>query len=150
MKVQDTLNNPSKLTGVQNVEERKAVESRGADFHAQLRRVETGNCEARIRELVEQIINQGEKLGKRTDIGELKVYKRLVSEFLRDTIANSHKFSRQNFLDRRGKHRVYAVVKNVNSELEALTQEVLNGEKDNIGILQRLDSIKGLILDIIM
>ena len=82
--------------------------------------------------------------------GKLKVYKKLISEFFDETVNNSHKFTKQNFLDRRGRHRVYAVVKTVNKELDELTNDVLNSEKDNIKILKRLDDIRGMILDIIM
>jgi uncharacterized protein YaaR (DUF327 family) len=53
-------------------------------------------------------------------------------------------------LDRRGRHKVFAVIKKVNEELDDLTREVLTDEKDRIKILKKLDDIKGLILDLFL
>lgn len=120
------------------------------DFIEHLKKVEEVSSEQYVRDLVDKIIDQGNKLSLKTDIRELKIYKKLISEFLDYVVGGSRKFSKNNFLDRRGRHRVYAVIKKVNEELEQLTQHILNEEKDNIKILQCLDDIRGLILDIIM
>lgn len=150
MKVRESLSNPSNVAGLPGKEERKVSESRESGFQEQLKHVENRNYEERLKELMDGITQQGEKLAKKNDIRELKIYKKLISEFLDEAVSNSHKFSKQSFLDRRGRHRVYAVIKRVNEELELLTQDVLKEEKDNIKILQRLDDIRGLILDIVM
>ena len=106
--------------------------------------------EERIMGLMERIFEQGKKVGDKVEIKELMYYKKLISEFLNEVIDGSYKFSKQNFLDRRGRHRVYAIIKKINKELELLTQDVLSKENDNLGILKRLDDIRGLILDISM
>jgi uncharacterized protein len=113
-------------------------------------KAENGSYDQQLEELVNDIVKQGEKLGKRVDIKELRDYKRLISEFLGVAVGNSRKFSKQSLLDRRGRHKVYALIKKINNELDLLTQEVMNGEKDNIDILRRVDDIRGLILDMMM
>lgn len=148
MKVRDILNRGPNVSEIGERDSCKASDLNRASFKGQIRKVESENYEERIRRLVSQIIKQGEKLGERVDIRELKIYKRLISEFLGEAVGNSLKFSKQSFLDRRGRHRVYAVIKKINKELELLTEDVLKNEKDNIRILQRLDDIKGLILDL--
>lgn len=150
MKVGETLNNPSNVSGVQGKDTKAVSNSRETSFQSQLKQVENRNFEERINELVGQITEQGAKLGKKADIRELKIYKSLISEFLDMALGNSQKFSKQSFLDRRGRYRVYATVKKINEQLELLTNDVLSEEKDNIGILQKLDDIRGLMLDIIM
>ena len=72
----------------------------------------------------------------------------MIAEVLVLVVGKSKKFSKRNLLDRRGRHRVFAIVKNINEEVERLTQDVLNGEKDNLKLLQRLADIRGLILDL--
>jgi len=104
----------------------------------------------RLRAKADEISAQGEKLADRIDIKELRLYKKMISDFMDEAVGNSRKFSKQSFLDRRGRHKVYAVIKKVNEELDELTREVLSGEKDRLAILKKLDSIKGLILDILM
>lgn len=150
MKVTNSVDKPVSLTDVSGKEDKKVSESGGASFQSRLARVEGRNFEERIKEMVGKIIEQGEKLAKKVDIRELKAYKNLISEFLDEVVANSHKFSKQNFLDRRGRYKVYAVIKQINEEVDLLTKEVLSGEMDNIKILQKLDDIRGLVLDITM
>lgn len=149
MKIRESLNNPAGIPEMAVRDDLKTSRSRGAEFHEHLVKAEDGNYEQHIERLVNDIIRQGETLAKRIDVRELMNYKRLISEFLDTALGNSKKFSRQSLLDRRGRHKVYAIIKNINKELDQLTQDVINGEKDNINILKRLDDIRGLILDIL-
>ncbi len=150
MKVRKSVDKPISLTDVTGKEDRKLSESSSSSFQNQLTRIQGRNFEERIKEIVGKIFEQGEKLAKKVDIRELKAYKNLISDFLDEVIENSHKFSKQNFLDRKGRYKVYAVIKKINEEVDLLTKEVLSGEMDNIKILQRLDDIRGLVLDITM
>lgn len=126
----------------------KIKAGKNADFQNQLVKAEELGYEQRLEKLVQDIANQGETLSRRVDVRELKIYKKLIAEFLETALGNSKKFSKKSLLDRRGRHKVYAIVQSINDELDKLTQEVLNGEKDNINLLRRLEDIRGLILDL--
>ena len=126
------------------------AEKQSGDFLGLLKGIEEKDIVARLRVLADDIAEQGKKLADKIDIKELRIYKRMISDFLEEAVGNSRKFSKQSYLDKRGRHKVYAVIKKVNEELDELTREVLSEEKDRIMILKRLDDIKGLILDIIM
>ena len=121
-----------------------------ASFLNAVRNAEDRNIVERLRAKASEIVAQGEKLAGKVDIKELRLYKKLVSDFMDEAVGNSRKFSKQSFLDRRGRHKVYALIKKVNAELDDLTQEVLRGEKDHLKILKKIDDIKGLILDILL
>lgn len=150
MKIREGLNSSAKINEVSSSEQKKVAETNRNAFEGQLKRVEEHNVEERIKYLVDRITEQGEKLGKKVDVKELKIYKKLISDFLDETLNNSQKFSKESFIDRRGRHRVYATVKKINAELEELTKAVLSSEKDNLDILQRIEDIRGLVLDICM
>ncbi|WHH57071.1 YaaR family protein [Petroclostridium sp. X23] len=150
MKIIDTLKQPAGLQNKQGPDEKKAQDSKGFSFDTQLRKIDGQNYEERLASLLSQIDKQGEKLSKSVDIRELKRYKKLISEFLYDAVNNSHKFHKESMLDRRGRHRVYAIISKVNENVDNLTAEVLKEEKDNIKVLQKLDDIRGLLLDIMM
>lgn len=150
MKIREGLNSSANINEVSSSEQKKVAETNGNAFESQLKKVEEHNVEERIKYLVNQISEQGEKLGKKIDVRELKIYKKLISDFLDETLNNSQKFSKESFIDRRGRHRVYASVKKINAELEELTKDVLSSEKDNLSILQRIEDIRGLVLDISM
>lgn len=150
MKINESTNSNTNVSNIASNEAKKTLEGRETSFQGQLRKVDARSYEERLNELVKQILEQGEKLGRKTDIKELRAYKKLISQFMDEAVNGSHKFSKQNLLDRRGRHKVYALIKKINGEVDQLTKDVLSEEKDNIRILQRLDDIRGMILDLTM
>ena len=98
--------------------------------------------------MMEEITMQGKKVGKRMDIREMKKYRMLIKDFMNEIVTHSHEFSRENYLDRRGRHRVYGIIRRVDDLLDELAQELVKDEQDNIAILNRIDEIRGLLLDI--
>lgn len=110
--------------------------------------IEEQELQASLSLMMEDITQQGYKLGKRMDIRDMKLYRKLIQEFMNEIASHSHKFSRENFLDKKGRHRVYGIVKQVNQTLDELAAELLKDEKDHITILSKIDEIRGLLLDI--
>ena len=109
---------------------------------------EEQELQVRLTSLMEEITMQGDKLAKHRDIRDMKRYRGLVKDFLNEIINRSHSFSRENFLDRRGRHRVYGIVRLVDEKLDELAQELVKDEKDNLNILSKIGEIRGLLLDI--
>ena len=98
--------------------------------------------------LMEEITKQGEKLAKHRDIRDMRKYRSLIKEFMNEIVNHSHSFSRENFLDRKGRHRVYGIIHLVDKNLDELAKALVSDEKDNIDILAKIGEIRGLILDI--
>lgn len=111
--------------------------------------IEEDGLAARLQVMMEEITMQGKKLGKHMDVRDMKHYRKLIKEFMNEIVNRSHKFSRENFLDRRGRHRVYGMIKRVDEVLDELAGELIKDEKDAISILDKVDEIRGLLLDII-
>lgn len=111
--------------------------------------IEEADLQLKISSLVNEISEQGKKIAKKTDIRDMKKYRELIKSFLNEVVFRSHQFSRENFLDRRGRHRVYGIVKLIDENLDELAEELLKEEKDNIAILNKIDEIRGLIMDIL-
>ena len=63
-------------------------------------------------------------------------------------VTRSHSFSRENFLDRRGRQRVYGNIRLVDENPAPPAQELMKDEKDNLAILNKIGEIRGLLLDI--
>lgn len=110
--------------------------------------VQEAELQARLNTLMEEITMQGERLYKRRDVKDMKHYRGLIKEFLNEIVTHSHSFSRENFLDRRGLHRVYGIIRLIDENLDELAQELMKDEKDHISILNRIGEIQGLLLDI--
>ena len=110
--------------------------------------IEEAELQTKLQGLMEEITMQGERLYKRRDVRDMRRYRSLVKEFLNEVITRSHSFSRENFLDKRGRHRVYGIIRLVDENLDELAKELVKDEKDNIAILSKIGEIKGLLLDI--
>jgi len=110
--------------------------------------IEEKDLQEKLGGMMKEITDQGEKIAKHMDIKDMKKYRELVKDFLNEVVNRSHKFSRENFLDRRGRHRVYGIVKMVDENLDNLAQELVKDEKDHLAIVGTIDDIRGLLLDI--
>lgn len=102
----------------------------------------------KLQKMMGEIDEQGKKIAEHMDIADLGKYRTLVKDFMNEVINRSHSFSRENFLDRHGRHRVYGMVKLVNKNLDDLARELVKDEKDHLAILGRVDEIRGLLIDI--
>ncbi|MBE5915792.1 MAG: DUF327 family protein [Pseudobutyrivibrio ruminis] len=111
--------------------------------------VDDADLQEKLTNLLNDIATQGKLLSEHMDIRDMKRYRGLVKEFLNEVVNRSHKFSRENFLDRRGRHRVYGMIKLVDEQMDELATALVKDEKDHIDILNRVDEIRGLLLDII-
>lgn len=110
--------------------------------------IEEADLQARLTSLMEEITRQGDKLAKRKDIRDMKKYRGLIKDFMNEIVSRSHSFTRENFLDRRGRHRVYGIIRLVDQTLDELAKELVKEEADNITILNKIGEIRGLLLDI--
>jgi uncharacterized protein YaaR (DUF327 family) len=110
--------------------------------------IEQADLQAKLQGLMNEITGEGEKLAKRRDVRDMKRYRGLVKSFLNEIVSRSHQFTRENFLDRRGRHRVYGIIHLVDEKLDELAQELMKDEQDNLTILEKIGEIRGLLLDI--
>ena len=110
--------------------------------------IDDADLQQKLTNLMNDISVQGKLLTQHMDIRDMKRYRSLVKEFLNEVVNRSHKFSRENFLDRRGRHRVYGMIKLVDEKMDELATALVQDEKDHIDILNRVDEIRGLLLDI--
>lgn len=110
--------------------------------------IQEQDLQVRLTAMMEEITRQGDRISKKMDIRDMRKYRTLIKSFMNEVVTRSHKFSRENFLDRRGRHRVYGIIKQVDDTLDALAQELVKDEKDHIAILNMIGEIRGLILDI--
>ncbi|MBO7336112.1 MAG: YaaR family protein [Lachnospiraceae bacterium] len=112
-------------------------------------KIAEADLQEKLAVLIEDITKEGKKIQKHMDVRDMKQYRALIKEFMNEIVTHSHKFERENFLDKRGRHRVYCMIKLIDENLDALTEELLKEEKDAMASLTRVDEIRGLLLDII-
>ncbi len=113
-----------------------------------IKSLDKGELRDKLTSLMKDIEEQGQKIAKHMDIKDMKKYRTSIKEFMNEIAANSHEFSRENFLDRRGRHRVYGIIREVDKTLDELADELMKDEKDHLAILGKIDDIRGMLLDI--
>ena len=139
----------NEMTPVSNVEPAVKTDTNDGAFKFTLTSaIGEAQLQERLNTLLNEITNQGERIAQHMDIRDMKKYRGLVKEFLNEVVNRSHKFSRENFLDRKGRHRVYGIIRLVDVTLDELAGELVKEEKDHISILSKIGEIQGLLLDI--
>ena len=111
-------------------------------------RIEEQDLQNALIQMMEEITRQGDKLAKHRDIKDMRRYRALIKDFMNEIVNRSHAFSRENFLDRKGRHRVYGIIRLIDQNLDELAQELVKDEQDNLAILNKIGEIRGFLFDI--
>jgi uncharacterized protein YaaR (DUF327 family) len=139
----------NQMQAINQVEQKAPVpETDGSFKFTLISHIEEQELQTRLNVILEEITSQGKKLSKHMDVRDMKHYRELIKEFMNEIVNRSHKFSRENFLDKKGRHRVYTMIKLVDKNLDDLASELIKDEKDHLSILNKIDEIRGLLLDI--
>ena len=126
MKISEILTNP-------NPEINRTTQSSNDTFKFMLvSNIAEQELQQKIGGLMSQIDEQGKKISKKKDIRDMRRYRELIKELLNEVIYRSHEFSRENFLDRRGRHRVYGIIRLVDKNLDELAEELMKDEQDTM------------------
>ncbi len=132
-------------------ESQKAAPASGDAFRfALISHIEEKDLQERLSAMMNEITMQGNSIKKRKDIRDMRRYRKLIKDFMNEVLNRSHEFSRENFLDRRGRHRVYGIIRLIDQNLDSLAAELIKEEKDNITILGKIGEIEGLLIDLLM
>jgi uncharacterized protein YaaR (DUF327 family) len=116
-------------------------------FAEKLYRTEAKLWRDKLDTLLEKIQSQGKILAKTRDLKELKKYKSLVKSFMKEAVKCSLKLKQNTSWNQWGKHRLLTIAEKVDKNIEELAQLMLEGEEKTLAILDKLDEIRGLLVD---
>ena len=139
----------NEVNQVQMTEATKSQDKVDGDFKFTLASaIDDAELQEKLTGLMKDIDEQGKRLAEHMDIRDMQKYRSLVKDFMNEVVNRSHKFSRENFLDRRGRHRVYGIVKLVDKNMDELAEELVKDESDHLNVLGKIGEIRGLLIDI--
>lgn len=150
MKVAGIKGAPPSAGGARELEGKPNLPQVQHAFARQLTDLTHQQLEQRAYEQLEEIRQQGERLAKRADMQELQKYRNMVSQMLDDVVSGAYSFQKSGRFDARGRHRMFAIVKKVNSRLDELARQMISEQKENLQLLDAVDDIRGLLVDLIM
>lgn len=103
---------------------------------------------SRLEKLLTKIEEQGKTLAETRTVEELRKYKQMVKEFMDDAVKLGLSLEEHKGFNRRGRTKVYKIVREVDRKLLDLTDAVLNEQKRSLDILAMVGEIKGLLVNL--
>jgi Uncharacterized protein conserved in bacteria len=101
-------------------------------------------CEA----ILQQIDVLSEELKKGPTPADVKKYRSLIGEFVKEASNQSFDLHEETHWDREGNRKNYVLIKQINQTVEELLDAVMSKEKKQINIVARLMEIRGLLVDL--
>lgn len=135
-------------TGMNRMEKKEEVASASVSFTEVMGKKRENLIHEKMIKMMQDIEDQGKLLVESRTIEDLKKYKKLVKEFMEDAVNNGLKLEDQRGFNRRGRTKVYKIVKEVDKKLLDLTNAVLEKEKKGLDILNLVGEIKGLLINV--
>ncbi|HBG16917.1 MAG TPA: hypothetical protein DDW93_09075 [Firmicutes bacterium] len=99
-------------------------------------------------QLLQQVDETAKKLLTQPNMGNLRLYREAVRAFLKNALSGSYRLKGESRWDRRGNRRVFCIVEKINKSLEDLTTLVLQKNEEAIGVMAKIDEIRGLLVDL--
>lgn len=126
---------------------RQRIGSPQRGFSVDLSKESDQQVRQHLEELLGKIQQQGKILGQTPTFGELKAYRELVKRFMSEAVGKMYDVESGAGWDRRGRQKAYTLVKKVDETLESLTEDVRRGQERQLAILEKMDSIRGMLVD---
>jgi uncharacterized protein YaaR (DUF327 family) len=127
----------------------KAEKSPG-HFASDLLNNQDGQSRERLNALLQEIDNQGKKLGEVPTYSEMKKYREVVRQFVGEAVGRMYTLQTQQGWDRHGRQKVYTIIKKVDATLDSMTEDVRQGQEKKLDILAKQDAIRGMLVDLYM
>ncbi|MFO1444413.1 YaaR family protein [Bacillus sp. Bva_UNVM-123] len=102
----------------------------------------------KMTKMVQEIEEQGKVLVENRTVDQLRKYKKMIKGFMEEAVQNGLQLEEQRGFNRRGRTKIYKIVKEVDKKLIDLTNTVLDKEKKSMDILSMVGEIKGLLINI--
>lgn len=101
-----------------------------------------------LKRMLDQIQLQGERLLKSMTVRELRQYKRMVKQFLEETVRRGVGLKETRGWDRRGRGKKYKILQEIDQNLLAMADELLEAENGKVELLNRVGEIRGLLINL--
>lgn len=101
-----------------------------------------------IQQLMKDITVQGDKLSRFRSFRDLAKFKRLVKDFLAETVYNGLDLEKSQHFGLEGHSQQLAIVKEVDEQLIQLTDDIINQERGTVDLLGIIGEIKGLLMSL--
>jgi uncharacterized protein len=117
-------------------------------FQEMMKKQRTSITFDRLNQRMKEIEDQGKKLVNNQTVENLRKYKKMIKDFMDESIKNGLQLDQHRGFNQRGSTKVYTLVKQVDKKLVELTDTVLDKEQKGLSILSLVGEIEGLLINI--
>ena len=122
----------------------KNVKGIAVNFTQSLELASKDRREREFKKMLKDIEMVGKRLASTRSLEDAKLYKDKIQQYLAYIVKNVYVLTREPGPMNYGVHIKIEVI---NKKLDELTKDILNKEKENIEIADKIDEIKGLLID---
>jgi len=126
----------------------KEIKNEIIPFRQQFQRLQGEALYQRLQRMADEITEQGKRLSRTPTYRELRVYRELIRQFVREAVQNTYVLQNRTGWDRRGRQKIYTLVQKIDTVLAELTELVKDGQENQLEILAKLDVIRGMLVDL--
>lgn len=101
-----------------------------------------------LQKLLTNIEKQGERLARFRSFQDLAKFKRMIKDFLQETVYNGLKLNESHHFNPDGYSQKLSIVKEIDEKLVELTEDLMDQEKKTIDLLSVIGEIKGLLVNL--
>ncbi|PFG04661.1 YaaR family protein [Bacillus sp. es.034] len=134
--------------GLNQIEKKNQVATESISFSEVMGKKRENLLYEKFTKMAKEIEDQGKVLSESRTVEDLKRYKKMVKSFLEEAVQNGLQLENQRGFNRRGRTKVYKIVKEVDAKLMQLTNEVLKKEEKGLNILNLVGEVQGLLINI--
>lgn len=149
MKIDPTPRRPMEPINIGDKDARvREAKAEAQNFRQQFQRLQGEALYQRLQRMADEITEQGKRLSRIPTYREMKQYRELVRQFVQEAVENSFSLQTRTGWDRRGRQKIYTLVQQIDTALAELTELVKDGQKNQLEILEKLDAIRGMLVDL--
>lgn len=135
----------NKQISEQKVSSRRVGGNGGSSFSQNFDSAQREHTQQQLKKMLQDVQNTGKKLKNNANDTLIQEYKKLIKEYLTYVLQNFYRIKHDHSVNYQ---TVQTRVVVINQEVEALTLNLLQEEKDNFDLIATIDRITGLLIDI--
>lgn len=139
-----------KVTGVGNktgtgISKAKDKIAKTESFSTSLNLANKEQSEQKFKQMLEDIDKLGKKLTSTRSVGDARAYKLKIQEYLTFIVKNIYVLRREPGPFNYG---IHVRIEIINQKLDELTKELIQEQKDTIDLANKIEEIRGLLVDV--
>lgn len=117
-------------------------------FDADLLNKHEEYSQARMKELLQDIDRLAKRLVNNLNINDLMLYRKMIKDFMREATSRAYRVRQQRGGKRRHGRSVLVTIEEVDKEVEAMLEDLVQSQGQGVDILETLDKIRGMLVDL--